>query len=339
MRRIPAVLAVTVFLGAVTACDSASKQPALCSALGDSEGRIRVSCFNQYEDSRFDTRASFSQVIAGTSGLVERWQYGEALHFTDFNGDERLDLCRAAGNAEGQVEVTCYNRKGDGSFSDAASFHQTLTGTTGWTGDWQYGEALHFTDFNGDGRVDLCSARGNAEGFLDVACFQRNAEGNFPEAPSFAQTLTGKGGWVDRWQYGEPLHFVDVNRDGRVDLCGAQGDAEASGQLHLYCFHRDAEGRFPEALSFEQRFARGWSNRYQYGEALHYTDIDGDGLVDVCGARGMPPTGYLQVGCFYGKEDGTFITPAGFMQLLTESTQWTGDWQYGESLHFLRPER
>ncbi len=144
MKRSPAVFAVTALLGAVTACDSASKQPALCSAQGDSEGRVRVSCFTQYEDSRFDTQASFSQVLEGTSGLVERWQYGEALHFTDFNDDGRLDLCRAAGNAEGQVEVTCYNRKGDGRFSDSASFRQALTGTTGWTGDWQYGEALHF---------------------------------------------------------------------------------------------------------------------------------------------------------------------------------------------------
>jgi hypothetical protein len=336
MKRSSVGLVGMVLLGAVTACDSFSKQPALCSAQGDSEGRILVSCFTQYSDSSFDTRASFTQVIAGSSGQVERWQFGEPLHFTDFNGDERMDLCRAAGNAEGHLEVTCYNRKGDGNFSDSVSFTQTLAGTTGWTGDWQYGEALHFTDFNGDGRVDLCSARGNAEGFLDVACFQRNAEGNFPEAPSFEQTLTGKGGWVDRWQYGEAFHFADVNRDGQVDLCGAYGDAAASGQLNVFCFFRGADGRFPEALSFEQKFARGWTNRYQYGEALHFVDIDGDGFVDLCGARGMPPTGYLQVGCFHGKADGTFLLPAS-LQLLSGTTQWTGDWQYGESLHFLRP--
>src|SRR5437868_3737434 len=113
-----------VLLAVVTACGSA-ELPQLCAAHGDSEGRLLVSCFDRYSDQPYTDAIAFSQVIAGTSGLVDRWQYGEALHFIDFNGDGSADLCSARGNAEGHVEVACYNFE-DGRFPDSPSFSQTV---------------------------------------------------------------------------------------------------------------------------------------------------------------------------------------------------------------------
>jgi hypothetical protein len=325
-----------VLLTVATACGS-PELPQLCAAHGDSEGQLLVSCFDRYSDQPYTDAIAFSQVIAGTSGLVDRWQYGEALHFTDFNGDGRSDLCSARGNAEGHVDVACYNFD-DGRFPETPSFSQTVTALTGWTGDWQYGEALHFTDFNGDDRTDLCAARGNAAGELEVLCVLRNADG-FADSLSFEQTLPGKAGLVDRWQYGEALHFTDYNGDGRVDVCGAFGGAE--GALEVYCFFRERGGSFPDAPSFQQAFTGtgGWTNRMQYGEPLRFTDFNDNGSMDLCGAHGIEG-GRLQVGCFFQQGDGTLsASRASFLQILSSTTQWQGEWRYGEALHFTWPDR
>lgn len=337
MKRITGLLASLLCLGLASACESPEEGLQFCSARGDSKGLVHVACFtHQAVTGRLDDFVSFSQTLAGTSGWSDRWQYGEALHFTDFNGDGRVDLCAARGNAEGHVDVVCHYRQSGGGFPDNASFTQTVTGLSGWVDDWQYGEALHFADFNGDGRVDLCAVKGDAEGALDVSCLYRGSDGRFPDAPSFQQTLRGKMGWVDRWRYGEALHLVDFDDDGRVDLCGARGLAEQSGAINVFCFLRDAGGGLPDAPSFEQTFARGWNNRYQYGEVFHFTDINGDGRRDLCGARGLE-SGQIEVGCFYREEDGTFRTSAQLRESLTDQElQWTFDWSYGEALHFTR---
>lgn len=336
MKRITGRLAILLCLGLASACDSPEEDLQLCSARGDDDGRVHVACFNRNPSKGLlNDFVSFSQTLAGTSGWSDRWQYGEALHFTDFNGDGLTDLCSARGNAEGHVDVDCHYRKSGGSFADEASFSQTITGLSGWVDDWQYGEALHFADFNGDGRVDLCAVKGDAEGALDVSCFYRDADDRFPDAPSFQQTLRGKLGWTDRWRYGEALHLVDFNGDGRVDLCGARGLVEKSGALNVFCFLRDAGGNLEDAPSFEQTFVSGWNNRLQYGEVFHFTDITGDGRRDLCGVRGQV-SGQLEMGCFPRQEDGTFLTSAKREMLTDRDMQWTVDWQYGEALHFTR---
>jgi hypothetical protein len=71
-----------VLLTVATACGS-PELPQLCAAHGNSEGQLLVSCFDRYSDQPYTDAIAFSQVIAGTSGLVDRWQYGEALHFTE----------------------------------------------------------------------------------------------------------------------------------------------------------------------------------------------------------------------------------------------------------------
>ncbi|MCY1074159.1 FG-GAP repeat domain-containing protein [Archangium lansingense] len=335
MKRMTVRLVGTVLLGLATGCDNPNGLPELCSARGNAEGKVSITCFTRFSDGSFDDIPAITQTLAGTSGYVERWQYGESLHFTDFNGDGRVDLCSARGNAEGYVDVACHERKANGDFPGTATFNQTVTGATGWVDDWQYGEALHFTDFNGDGRVDLCSARGNTEGTLDVSCFHRTSGGGFPDEPSFQQTLTASTGWVERWRYGEALHFVDFNKDGRVDLCGARANDE--GNLEVFCYQRDAEGRFPDTLSFQQFLGnRGWTNRWQYGEALHFTDFDTDGRVDLCGARGAGP-GQLEAACFFQMSNGTMRGQADFRHAFLGATQWEGDWAYGEDLSFVEP--
>lgn len=335
MKRIEVPLMATVLLGLASACESPFEALELCSARGDSAGRVHVSCFAHQDDTgRIDEFVSFSQTLEGTSGWVDRWQYGEALHFTDFNDDGLVDLCSARGNTEGHVDVACHERDSGGDFSDDASFTQTVTGLLGWIDDWRYGEALHFTDFNGDGRVDLCAVRGNAEGALDVSCLYRDDRGRFPDAPSFQQILTGKKGWVDRWQYGEALHLVDFNADGRTDLCGARGDD--AGRLEVFCFLRNGDGSLPDAPSFEQSFAQGWTNRWRYGEVFHFTDINGDGRLDLCGARGVV-SGQLEVGCFFRSGETSLTESATLRQLLSDKDmQWTANWSYGEALHFTR---
>lgn len=88
--------------------------------------------------------AAFTQTLAGTSGYVERWQYGESLHFTDFNGDGRVDLCGARGAGEGQLQIGCFLQKSKGTFPAAADFLHGFLDTTQWAGDWSYGEDLSF---------------------------------------------------------------------------------------------------------------------------------------------------------------------------------------------------
>lgn len=104
MKHMTLRLVGTVWLGLAAACDNPHGLPELCSARGDSEGKVSITCFTRFSDGAFDDIAAFTQTLGGTSGYVERWQHGESLHFTDFNGDGRVDLCGARGTGPGQLE-------------------------------------------------------------------------------------------------------------------------------------------------------------------------------------------------------------------------------------------
>ena len=180
-------------------------------------------------------------------------EYFSTIRLLDMDGDGMDDVCVRA--AKG---IVCYKSTGDG-------FGAVLNGppwsdTAGLKEPKYYG-TLQTGDVNGDGRMDVCMRI--KEG---MECWLSDGNG-FPtkvKGPEWSDAM----GWGAR-QYWSTIRLVDVNGDGKADLC-------ARNKSSLRCHFSTGKG-FEKAvevaaLSDEQ----GWNKEGNY-LTLRTGDIDGDG--------------------------------------------------------------
>jgi hypothetical protein len=90
------------------------------------------------------------------------------------------------------------------SFSDAA----------GWNSGPQYYSTIQFADINGDGKADVCG-RGNA----GIDCALSNGT-SFGAISVWQPSFSDAAAWNSGPQYYSTIQLVDVNGDGKVDVCG-----------------------------------------------------------------------------------------------------------------------
>ena len=241
--------------------------------------------------------------------------FGRArVQFADLDRDGRADVC-----ARGPEGLRCATATADGS---------AFTPARPWTADFMDAPgraegpgAFLLADLDGDGYADVC-ARSDA----GLRCALNDQAGHFAPAtvwlaPADAEVLAGP--WPDA--AGRPLLAGDLDRDGRVDVCGrseqgvhcALANAEATGfeDLHLWSFRSE----FSDA---EQDQGAGCDSG-----SLHLADVNGDGLADLCGRR----AGGLICGLSGGARFQRMQTfqPRGF----TDAQGW-GDAAVGTSLRF-----
>ena len=186
-------------------------------------------------------------------------QYYWTIQFADVDGDGKGDLC-----ARDATGIVCEISNGDG-------FGAEIRGpdwgdAQGWAKP-QYYSTIQFADIDGDGKADVC---GRAAAGL--VCWKSDGK-------SFPTKVDGPA-WSDAnsWsqpQYYNTIQFVDVNGDGKADVCGRS----AAG---IICNLSDGN-------SFSKQITGpGWSDKGnwdqpEYESTIRYADIDGDGKVDVCG--------------------------------------------------------
>lgn len=199
-------------------------------------------------------------------------EYYGTLRLADFDGDGRHDLCVRSAS-----DFRCYPSTGSG-FGAAVSL-TALSDASGWDAPEHYG-TIRMGDIDGDGKADLC-----ARAAAGMRCWKSTGSG-WGSAITGPEWSNAKG-WAELL-YWSTIRLVDVDGDGRADLC-------ARSSAGLACHLSDGAGFGPAVDGPAWSDANGWA-RYKNAFTVRFADIDGDGDQDVCaranaGIRCAPWTG------------------------------------------------
>lgn len=228
--------------------------------------------------------AGFAERVDGPAWSDEsgwtNFKYHSTIRLLDMDGDGKDDLCARA--AKGMV---CHKSTG-------SDFGATIDGPA-WSNEAgldqvSYYGTLRTGDVNGDGRDDLCMRR--QEG---MECWLSDGNG-FPtrvEGPGW-KDASGWGGFP----YWSTIRLVDVNGDGRDDLC-------ARAAAGLRCHLSDGKG-FGEAIEVAALTDdSGWNDPSNF-LTLRTGDMDGDGAQDLCIRANAGMRCYLWNGTDFSSVDG-----------------------------------
>ncbi|HEY1662635.1 MAG TPA: VCBS repeat-containing protein [Verrucomicrobiae bacterium] len=138
--------------------------------------------------------------------------------------------------------------------------------------DQSFTLSLSIEDVNHDGRDDLMVMR-HADGHEIYTLYLQDANGLFNLEPALIYTNT------DDWR--TTLAWMDINRDGRLDLIKSTTSDEPSfvpglqsGKVLVAVYLADTRGRIPDAP--QQVFRKSDFSGY-----LPMVDVDGDGFMDM----------------------------------------------------------
>lgn len=184
--------------------------------------------------------------------------YHGTLRMADVDGDGRDDLC-----ARSASDFRCYRSSGAG-FEDPWTLAE-LGDDQGWDDPARHG-TIRMGDVDGDARSDLCAR--SAEG---VRCWPSTGEGF--GAPIEGPAWSDAAGWR-RPEYWATIRVVDVDGDGRADVCGRASDG-------LRCHLSLGDGFGDAILGPNWSDGSGWGDYDNYS-TIRFGDIDGDGDADVC---------------------------------------------------------
>lgn len=189
-----------------------------------------------------------------------------SLGYVDINQDGRVDQCATA-----TTGIAC-------ALSDGNSFAQLVLWSVDFTGGYWTNESsfstIQYPDVTGDGRPDIC-----ARGFWGIECAvssENSASRTALWSQAFADSFLGS----QESQY-STIRFPDLDGDGRDDMCGRT-------QQGIACALSLGQG-FGQFTLWSPLFAGETYEAEQYYSTIRFTDIDDDGMADVCGRT---PDGY-----------------------------------------------
>ena len=236
------------------------------------------------------TGDGFSAAILGPAlSDAEGWSapdfYG-TLALADVTGDGLDDLC-----ARDAAGVRCWPSLGagfgepfDGPTTEDGS-QPEMSNALGWGLPRYYG-TLRWGDVTGDGRADVC-----ARAAAGVWCWASQGDGfdGRIEGPEWSNAA----GW-DELSHWSSVQLVDLDGDGRQDLCGRGPDG-------VVCQLSTGDGFGPEIAGPAWSDSSGWAD-WSNGSTLRFADLDGSGTADLC----MRANAGLRCALF---EEGGFAAP------------------------------
>jgi hypothetical protein len=227
---------------------------------------------------------------------------GSTVQYADVDGDKRLDACGRSATG-----IVCAIGSGSG-----------FAAPRGWSAELADPSVLvRFADVNGDGYADVCGRTATG-----VVCALNTKAGAFAaSSPWLTTELTDAGGWgADA--YASTVQLADVDGDGNADVCGR-------GPSGLVCATSNGTNAFvrPHLWSFRDDFsdAAGWNAAAGYYGSVHFGDVNGDGVADVCGRNAKGVLCALSSGTAF--EQAALVQPNAF----TDAQGWLPD-AYGVSL-------
>ncbi len=236
-------------------------------------------------------RPAFRDATA-TSGLAAVATTGVRISAVDYDGDGFADLfLRRTGmigdDFEGARTTWLLRNRGDGTFEDATQASELVRGRFAASpNNGRPAEVAAFADVDNDGDLDVLTAFSNdgtsAEG---AELMLNNGDGTFTfgalDAPfRRASTATSVGG----------LTWVDVDRDGRVDVWVGQGAVDGA-PLSDRLFMQQADGSFVDVTADRGLQTQDWGIAALNAGLAHSNawstaacDVTGDGHADLLAA-------------------------------------------------------
>ncbi len=221
------------------------------------DGKADICGFNGTAlECHLSTGTAFStSTITGPGSAVMR--FPTTVGLADVNGDGKADAC---GRTTGGLE--CFLSTGSG-------FGAQVNGPL-WSGgftDWK-DRTIQYTDVNGDGKADICGASDSG-----YDCYLSDGLGVRTLFGRVSEVVVSNGWSAD--QYASTLHMVDVNADDRADVCGRDGNG-------MKCWLANASGFGATAVTLTSWPDSGGWNAPEYYGTIAFSDISGDGVVDLC---------------------------------------------------------
>jgi hypothetical protein len=220
------------------------------------------------------TGSSFSNVTIWRDNFSDAngWNSDQAfwgtIQYPDVNGDGKADVCGRGGGG-----INCAISTGS-SFSAVTIWRDNFSDANGWKGDPAYWTTIQYPDVNGDGKADVC---GRGGGGINCAI---STGSSFGEVAVWSDNFSDGNGWKGDQAYWGTIFYPDVNGDGKADVCGRGGGG-------INCAISTGSS-FGEAMVWSNNFsdANGWKGDPAYWGTILYSDVNGDGLADVCGRGG-----------------------------------------------------
>lgn len=247
--------------------------------------------------------------INPAGGILQQPQSYYTIQYPDLNGDGKKDVCVRVDSQGISCALSTGTQFGPlvlaaPAFSDPAVPNDSYWGTI------QYG------DINGDGKDDICGRRG--DGFF---CGTSDGTGKFQNLTSWSSSFVDGAGWETNQKYWGSIKLVDVNGDGKKDVCGRSSagvvcglsTGTAFGMVQLWSAAYGDGGGFDALASY-------WGT-------LQYPDINGDGKADVC-AR-------ASAGIFCAVSNGTQFSAVSYWDdYYTDAGPWDDDPKYWVTIQF-----
>jgi hypothetical protein len=177
-----------------------------------------IHCALSNGTSKFGTVSTtpWSSYFSNANGWNIEEDYWGTIKYADVNGDGKADVCARQVNG-----VVCAISTGRG-FSSAVLWDTAFTNAAGFTGP-SYWTTISFPDVDSDGRADLCGR--SAAGMY--CAFSNASNSNFPVGTNsfingriWSDSVSDANAWGSSPAYYRTLRFVDINYDGRLEMCG-----------------------------------------------------------------------------------------------------------------------
>ncbi len=199
------------------------------------------------------------------AGWTASQSYWGTLAYPDLNGDGKKDLCGRSG-----AGVRCALSTGT-AFAATSLWSAEYADGAGWAAFPYYWDTIEYPDLNGDGKQDIC---GRSTWGLYCAL---STGTTFGAHSVWTDGYEDAGGWNSSPTHWKTIKYVDLNGDGKQDVCGR-------ANWGLYCaLSTGTSFATPTPWSASFGNADGWSAFPYYWETIEYPDLNGDGKHDVCG--------------------------------------------------------
>jgi hypothetical protein len=190
--------------------------------------------------------------------------YYDTIRFPDLDGDGKPDVC-----GRGIQGILCARSTG-AAFGTPSLWNASFSDANGWL-DAKYWSTLAYVDVNGDHMADVCG-RG-ADG---IYCALSTGTA-FGSATQWTTYFNDHDGWGQGPAYYGTIQFVDLNHDGKADVCGR-------GAAGVYCSFSTGSGfTVPTLWNGSFSDAGGWAASAAFYGTIQFPDVNGDGKPDVCG--------------------------------------------------------
>ncbi len=222
------------------------------------------------------TASLWSTAMADSGGPYQPHQY-KSIKFADVNGDGIADLCYRfvpAVNARYQIltgGIKCA-LTGRGQFGAATTW--TLGFSSNWSDNEYYWGTIQYADINGDGKADVCGR------WIDGIYCALSTGSSFGPVTMWTSGYSDANGWNADPSYWKTIRFVDVNGDGKADVCGR-------GWGGIQC-SLSTGSAFGGAILWSSQYSNpnSWQSDPKYWSTIQFADLNGDGKMDVCGRGG-----------------------------------------------------